>query len=619
MSSDPMPPGPAPPDPAPARRARRDLTLLGSPRAASMRGRVYRRQRKDGPRDRLLRVIAIVATLLLHLGFLIGVVLGPAYVPPAPVDRDAPALQVRLIDLAPEPPPPPPPPPMPRGTRPSQRGPTQRAAKAAIKPVAKASRTLAKAAPTVKPAAPAAPAPPVAGVPTPAPTPDLQPVPVTGAPPTVQLDTPSVAQPVPPKFQPEPMRRPTLEGNQPVVTPPSVAMPAVPAQAPPRIEAPSLAIDTRPPDSEPPSLTVAKPQIAAAPPVPALQAVPLPAQQAPAVTLDAPVARQTPAPPTQAIRAPSIQAPDIAAEDTPMDVVPVAPPAPTPIEAPAVSTADVSDLTPDVSLPQPVAITAEPLPSATPVDTPATPNADARASQSPAANPQAQPSATPGTPQGTPNAPPLIGADGSVRLPSSAPTLGQSKSRAQGQGKAGTNAGGKGQQSGEIGSFIQVKPQGNTEIMRHTKPDVGYRRTRFEDAWAPENETILDTAVRHAIEKTTVKHTFHLPRGTRIECVGTPLFPLLFFGCVNPDPPAKPLDEKIYTRLNEAPAALVPPAPTTAAPAPTSPILLNNSADCATAKVAGAPPPPGCASSTIRPLPAPASSGSWAPASDRFQ
>ncbi|MGB5852533.1 MAG: hypothetical protein WBG85_09600, partial [Rhodanobacter sp.] len=59
------------------------------------------------------------------------------------------------------------------------------------------------------------------------------------------------------------------------------------------------------------------------------------------------------------------------------------------------------------------------------------------------------------------------------------------------------------------------------------------------------------------------------------------------------------------------------PAPATSAPM----VKFDNAAECAAARVAGGPLPPGCASelppATPVRLPAPASS-SWVPASDQF-
>jgi hypothetical protein len=159
--------------------------------------------------------------------------------------------------------------------------------------------------------------------------------------------------------------------------------------------------------------------------------------------------------------------------------------------------------------------------------------------------------------------------------------------------------------------------------MDHRAPDIGYKPTRFEGDWAPEGESSLDTALRHAVEKTTVRHTFHLPRGVRVECVVMPLFPVALFGCGNGDPPPKPVNDKVYTRMYMPPPKPLAPAPaaSASAPPPAAPIQLDNSAQCAAARIAGGPLPPGCEAVPVSPAPvrapAPASS-SWVPPSDQF-
>jgi len=144
--------------------------------------------------------------------------------------------------------------------------------------------------------------------------------------------------------------------------------------------------------------------------------------------------------------------------------------------------------------------------------------------------------------------------------------------------------------------------------------------------WAPQNESSIDTALRHAVEKTTVKHTFHLPRGVRINCKVSPLLPIALFGCGG-DPPAKPAsDPTLYKRLDLAPAKPLDPtasasaANAASAPAPAAPVKLDNAAQCAAARVTGGPLPPGCPGESQAPsrtLPPPAGS-SWVPASDQF-
>ena len=79
-----------------------------SPHEAAMSALVYRRRLREKPRDRLLRVFGWVGTILVHLVFLFGMILGPAYnvLPPPPEKEDTNALLVRLIDKPPPPVPP---------------------------------------------------------------------------------------------------------------------------------------------------------------------------------------------------------------------------------------------------------------------------------------------------------------------------------------------------------------------------------------------------------------------------------------------------------------------------------------------------------------------------------
>jgi hypothetical protein len=186
-------------------------------------------------------------------------------------------------------------------------------------------------------------------------------------------------------------------------------------------------------------------------------------------------------------------------------------------------------------------------------------------------------------------------------------------------GQASAGAGGAGQGSGRPGSYVQLKPHGDTQILDHRAPDIGYQPTRFEQDWTPKGESSIDTALRHAVEKTTVRHTFHLPRGVRIECVVVPLLPMALIGCGNADPPARPLADQAYRSMHLGSAnPLVPPAAASAASAPVAAIKLDNSVACANARVAGGPPPPGCPPATIERRPPAASAGSWVPASDQF-
>ena len=103
------------------------------------------------------------------------------------------------------------------------------------------------------------------------------------------------------------------------------------------------------------------------------------------------------------------------------------------------------------------------------------------------------------------------------------------------------------------------------------------------------------------------------------------LLPMSLFGCDNPDPPPAPVAAKVYDRMHLAPAnpvAAPAPATTARAAATATPIKLDNSAQCAAARVSGGPLPPGCEDSVVPVAksfrPASSSSSSWVPASDQF-
>lgn len=222
----PLPPLEQPTAQSPARNPAQ--VMLNSPLAAAARARVYHQRTRSRSRERGLRTFAALFALALHLLFLFGFVLGPAYEVKPPRPSKDQFLQVRLV----EPPEPPPPPPV-RGTPPKEKGPrhqgrSRRAAASAERsvnseaveaapPAVSAPPVIAKAAKTqavvAKPRA--APKPP-ASLPQPAPTAELQPVPLAGEPPVVTVPRLALQPPIPPKFQPESVRSPQLEGTRPL-------------------------------------------------------------------------------------------------------------------------------------------------------------------------------------------------------------------------------------------------------------------------------------------------------------------------------------------------------------------------------------------------------------------
>lgn len=641
--------------------------MIKSPRDAATWAMVYRRRTRDRPRDRLLKLLGIIGSVLVHLMVLFGAILGSPYdLPPPPPEPKGNALVVRLIQNKPQPPPPPPV----RGVPPKEHGPTHRGNTAQVAHATHEASTAAPVAAVTQPPvpapkqepvvaqtkppaaekaqAPAAPLPPIS-LPKPSAPPIEQPVTTGLPPPPLSLQAVQAPQPVPPQFQPEPVRKAQAEGTQPMPPLPSVALPIQPAQSAQSITAPPVAVEK--PSLTPvpmPSVAAAQPSTAtAAPPSPSLQPVPLPAQVAPTVNLQA---SATPlATPNVPRNSQQVLGPVVRAQEQPqLAPVPVTPTvAPTPnvaasapalnIEAPKLAVPEVS-LRPQLSpAPSPTPTTqSEAKPSSSPSnekETAATSSpspseaasstsanaGQASASTAPNATPQGSETANPGQPNGViQSQAENNGSQGTQPSPSIG--TGNNVAGEQGGGTPGT----------PNGTYIQLKPRGDTEIMSHNTHLPGYKATRFDKYWTPEGESSVDTALRHAVEKTTVKHTFNLPQGVRIECGVTPLLPSSLFGCHNPDPPAKPLDKKIYDRLNlPTQNASIPKTETAAAasaPPPAAPVVLDNSAECATARVSGGPMPPNCppAASEPRPLPQPIkpvgapTSGSWVPASDQF-
>lgn len=654
-----MPPPPADkPGRAPA--AVRVDVVWRSPREAAAQAIVYRRRRAERPRERALRTTAVLGTLLVHLLVLFGAVLGPAYELDQPVFKNEP-LQVRLIDQPKSPSPPPPPP---LGIPPRRVGPSHRASVTAAHPTAAAALpAVPVAAPVIAPRAPEMPVitvsaplatvriapvaapPPPPSLPRPQPTPTLAPVPLGGAPPRVSLDTPPVPMPVPPRFQPEPARRPQIEGNQPLQPPPSLALPEVPAQAAARTAPPSLALDHPVTSAEPPApLPLARPQPAAPAPTPELEAIPLPAQAVPSVNLPATPAVAAPSVPREQphVQAPAIELaqPQLAAvpigshpAPTSAPAAPAVQPAPVPMPAPARSTPARPRLDAAAATPQAQASASSssqpssPARSEPPASQPATTVEDV--SSAPLASPRGSDSGTPGAREGASTSSATVSTGStaeSVIMANSTQTRGHGNGGHPGNGQQGVPQPGaaQGQPHGAVGSYVQLVPHGDTDVMDHRVPDIGYRPTRFEGDWTPEGESSIDTALRHAVERTTVKHTFHLPRGVRVGCSVSPLLPIALFRCGSADPPPAPVDAKVYKRMHLAPAnPLLPAHAASADVPPAAPIRLDNAALCAAARVAGGPLPPGCAGVPTLSSPTPAggparASSSWVPASDQF-
>ncbi len=656
-----------PPDPAAAGRTVNPArTLLESPLAAATRGRVYHLRRSPPPRQRGRHVLAMAGTLVVHVFFLFGFVLGAAYQPTLPPPpRSEQMLQVRLIE-----PPEPPPPPAVRGTPPKERGPRQQGRRPPSVTPHEPSANVAVAAvnvpsvPTPAAIAPASQAqapvpkpvvatPPPATLPAPAPLPLPKPAVPAGEPPVLAVPMPTPLPPAPPQFQPEPVSPPQVEGNRPILPPASLALPKAAVPAPANLPAMALHMDV--PETIAPVSVTPAPQPPAAPEVPRLQPLPLPAQPAPTVTLQTPVLAPVQIAPA-ALAEP--EAASVASAELPVAPAAVAtasiPSAPAPMSkleldqlvrapatppsalAPAMSSSvAVADVTPLAPVPSSVS---EPLPAATSTNVespksvselPAT-DVAAEVSRAPDATPQGSDTATVGEPTGAASAAstPTQVAAAASRLQETAVKSTGTQGKSLAAGKPGGDQPGamQGALHGAVGDYVQLKPTGDTEIMRRGAPDIGYQPTRFDKDWTPEDESSVDTVLRRAVEKTTVKHTFHLPRGMRVECAVRPLLPIALFGCHNPDPPPVPVADKVYDPLHLAPAQpLAPPVVAASSPppasAPTPMVKFDNRAECAAARLAGGPLPPDCPTDAqrVQPIHAPAaSSSSWVPGSDQF-
>lgn len=97
--------------------------------------------------------------------------------------------------------------------------------------------------------------------------------------------------------------------------------------------------------------------------------------------------------------------------------------------------------------------------------------------------------------------------------------------------------------------YMQRMPQGDTQVMKHDSP-ISYEATRFDKDWN-DGASSVDDALKRAVDKTTVTHTFHIAPGVRIHCAVA--LAALAGGCSG-DPPPKPSSKSADSRLNMAPA-----------------------------------------------------------------
>ncbi len=669
---------PGPPD---SDRSIAANSLPVSPREAAMRALVYRRLLREKPRESLRRITGWVGTILIHLVFLFGMILGPAYdmLPPPPEPENPDALQVRLLDK-----PPPPVPPV-RGTPSTapvakvkhtttwdtKASRAARGSHAAAVASAKTQTPPAAAVPAAQPPKvkaapkPVAPPPSVAAVvdhpvvqpKAPPPQRDLEKVPLpTPAPPDLAVDTPK-PQVVPPAFQPEPVRPPRDEGSQAMPPPASLSIPPTPAAqmtvtpTPPTITAER----TTPVPTQAMTLaTVPRPEVeeSSAPPTPQEaplpQVAPEPATPTPDLTVDT-----RPVPPKVAVQ--PIQAPPVEAQAE-LEAVPLPDATTKPSVSAPVATVDRPTVqAPAVSpgeMQRPV-VGVDTAPSA-----PGQAPGDTAAGES-----MAQAAATQGKQGENQAAEPVKGQPAGKASPGNADVAGSNtpgaaqesgkpgaaKGAEQGERLTGANGtsnrddgvvGGQGDKTGQVGAYTELKPRGNVTVQNGPHFHVDYKPTRFDGAWTPKGESSVDTALRHGVEASTAHFAVPLPRGIRLNCTVGPgtagsqgaggakagaamnAISIFTLGCGGDGPPKAMNTDATAKNQTMAPAKPLaenlPPA--NAATVAAAPVALDNTAYCTAARVAGGPLPPGCEASIKINVPAPnAASGSWVPASDQFK
>lgn len=642
-----------------------------------MRALVYRRRLREKPRESARRIAGWVGTILVHVVFLFGMILGPAYdvLPPPPEPDNPDALQVRLLDK-----PPPPLPPV-RGTPSTApvakvkrttkwetaRSRASRGSHAAAVAAATTPTRPAIAAPAAQPTKvktapkPAAPPPSVAAVTdrpvvqpkAPPPQPDLEKVPLpTPAPPDLAVETPK-PEVVPPTFHPEPVRRPREEGSVPVPPPASLAIPPTPASQmtvtpiPPTITAER----TTPVPTQAMTLaTVPRPEVeeSSAPPTP--QEAPLP-QVAPEPAAPTPDLTVDTRPVPSRISVQPVSAPPVEAEAE-LEAVPLPDAAAKPsVSAPVAAVDRPSVQAPIVSpgeMQRPVAgiDTAPSEPGQAPGDTAAGEStAAATATQgkqgdnhpAEAVEGQSAGKASPGDANvagsNTPGAAQASGKPGAAKGADEGERLTGANGTSQ---RSDGVVGGQGDKTGQVGAYTELKPRGNVTVQNGPHFHVDYKPTRFEGAWTPKGESSVDTALRQGVEASTAHFTVPLPRGIRLNCTAGPgtagdrkasetmnAISIFSLGCSGGDGPPKPSNAEA-TAKNQTMAPAKPLAenlpPANSATVAATPVALDNTAYCTAARIAGGPPPPGCETSIKINVPAAnAASGSWVPASDQFK
>jgi hypothetical protein len=159
----------------------------------------------------------------------------------------------------------------------------------------------------------------------------------------------------------------------------------------------------------------------------------------------------------------------------------------------------------------------------------------------------------------------------------------------------------KGRRSSRVPKFIEHRLQGNSDVMTRSYHGLDVKPTVFSPYWVPQDRDPVDQWLQHLVDVTSVHKTYNLGHGIRLHCTSA----LLGFGVVvgcSGDPPAPPSVLSDDPRLSMAPAKpLVPgigsPRPSRDRPAAAATATTwsrTDAARCQTARMAGAPLPPGC-------------------------
>ena len=526
------------------------------------------------PRQYGLMLAAALLSILVHLVWLVSMLLvRPPVVPepPAPLGQEN-AIQVRFIDSRPPPSPPPipalptPPQPAPH-TAQQPASPPARAPRRAPLPIPPRVRPemRVEVPPTqvavVTPAVAPAKIPAISATPQPTPVAPAQPVkpeqqpqpalpPVALPPPKLVLEPSKMALP-PPKVRltetaPVTTTTSTQATLQPVAPPPPRIQPQLPQAA--KIELPTASI-------APAQVAEVKapPSAAPLPAIPSAASVPItqaPLQPAPAVSVrlaiqPATVASVTPAPAAS-------------------QVLPAAP-----LSAPQVQIAGIQ-APPGITVqgPKPEAVPRVPSVRVTPSPAPA--------------------QSTPAPARVVSVTPPPAAADWAQQ----SDTFSKQPVEQPGHGTAERRQAGKGSPEG-VPAYVQRQPQGNSDVMTRQYRGFHYKRTIFDQYWAPDNQGLLTSLLQRLVDALSFHKTFDLGHGVRIHCGGW----LLGFGCGGgpPQPMSKMSNDR---RLNMAPAKPLVPglgSPVVVPPPAPPPSSSEESVKCETARVAGGPLPPGCA------------------------